>query len=1012
MPDAPLLQFLPWMRRGLARLVSELADGAGVPTSVQAQLEARVRFGDADVVRELELLGPGSVVGLARGQVVRSEPTRGTADFETNYFPFVELASPELPWMFTPAAPRSNRLLPWLVLVVVEDREGVELATREGAPLPVLSLDDASRELPDLREAWAWAHVQAEVGDLALTKANLDEVYAAQPEAFVARLVCPRRLRVDAAYIAALVPSFELGRLAGLGLAAPEAGPDTPILAWTPQTAAHELPVYHSFRFSTAAEAGDFEALVERLKPGPLPSSAGARALDIGEPLREGDGRITASPGQTIGYRGALVSPTLEVPPWPAKHRTRFQNELRALVNDGLANHKRGRSDAPSGKRYRALVDDPVVAPPAYGSLPTGADAIANPRLGHRLAAREQPPWLGELNLDPSLRSAAGLGAEIVRRNQEALMADAWEQARGLREVNATLRQATLAREVAQRLKARAHRLDDGALVQFSRGAHERLSAKDGATIHGAVRASALPKGLVSGATRRRAHPGSTLARARASADAKPSARTPSASAALTGAFLERPASLLAFARATVPSGTVFTESAKLSDATKLAESSAKPKSSPTTTRTLMRTLPTLEMGLVPKAAMTMVRRDPKVAALPGQAQAQAAPLQAAHTQVLAGAGIGLAGKLGGLAGGAVGQTAKQTQAAAALAAVATQIRKRIDPDAALAAQLRARIRAPEGAWRGRPVPSRMWVSPRFPSPLYDDIVAMDPELLLPGVSDLANNSVGLAQINAAFVEAVLVGANHELAREFRWREYPSLLGDTWLRQFWAALDGQADIGAIARWKPRALGQHQLGVDPGRALVLIVKGDLLRRYPDTLIYAVAAQWSQGLRVESSTALAPAFVGQLGPGASFLAFEFPAELDLERDILGSPKPEQKRPGWFFAFEQPPTQPRFGLDVGAPGQAGRAPAEWSELSWHHALGPKGPSSPATHVPLAPLRQRTRNRPRPYDDEGPNTWTERWALDAAAMARVTLQRPVRMLVHADQLIQLAGDDPGGAS
>ena len=43
-------------------------------------------------------------------------------------------------------------------------------------------------------------------------------------------------------------------------------------------------------------------------------------------------------------------------------------------------------------------------------------------------------------------------------------------------------------------------------------------------------------------------------------------------------------------------------------------------------------------------------------------------------------------------------------------------------------------------------------------------------------------------------------------------------------------------------------------------------------------------------------------------------------------------------------------------------------------------------------------------PYDDRGANQWTETWADSAAAMARITLQRPVRMLVHADQMLNLA--------
>ena len=51
------------------------------------------------------------------------------------------------------------------------------------------------------------------------------------------------------------------------------------------------------------------------------------------------------------------------------------------------------------------------------------------------------------------------------------------------------------------------------------------------------------------------------------------------------------------------------------------------------------------------------------------------------------------------------------------------------------------------------------------------------------------------------------------------------------------------------------------------------------------------------------------------------------------------------------------------------------------------------------------------RKYDNDGANSaWKERWAENAAAMARITWQRPVRMLVHADLMLQLPADQNSG--
>ena len=59
---------------------------------------------------------------------MRLVPPDGAVDVEANDFPFVELVAPDLPWLLTPAqaTPTVERLRPWLVLVCVEEREGIE----------------------------------------------------------------------------------------------------------------------------------------------------------------------------------------------------------------------------------------------------------------------------------------------------------------------------------------------------------------------------------------------------------------------------------------------------------------------------------------------------------------------------------------------------------------------------------------------------------------------------------------------------------------------------------------------------------------------------------------------------------------------------------------------------------------------------------------------------------------------------------------------------------------------
>ena len=317
----------------------------------------------------------------------------------------------------------------------------------------------------------------------------------------------------------------------------------------------------------------------------------------------------------------------------------------------------------------------------------------------------------------------------------------------------------------------------------------------------------------------------------------------------------------------------------------------------------------------------------------------------------------------------------------------------------------------------------------------------------------IPDDTVGLTYVNAAFVEAFLLGANDELAREFRWREYPAAPGDTWLRTFWASLpdDGAGgagaapvtDIGPVAGWNrapypPRsALGEHQVGYGADGTLVLVIKGDLLRKYPDTVIYATRGVWNEArtgadgepvpagtLREEAvdrdgspAERRDPLFVGALDRTTVFLGFDLDADEALGPvDAAGAPIPGgrdgDRDAGWFFVFEEPPAGPRFGLDVGRPRQAGgdldRQPAYWRNVSWYHLVDDPADLPALTHAPAT--GRLAGGPPRPYDEVGPtsaNTFSEAWGADASAMARITFRRPVRMLVHASAMLPEGSGD-----
>ncbi|HVH13577.1 MAG TPA: hypothetical protein VM759_11015, partial [Longimicrobium sp.] len=196
------LHFLAWYREGLAA-----AGGLG-PDPEDASLPARraVPFrvhleGLPPAEVQARLYGPGEVTGLDSRQVTRMEPAPGTATAEPHFFAFAEFQRPDLPWLFTPGAPDAQgRLQPWLTLAVIPEPLA-KLETGKG-PLPVLTCPLA--ELPDLADAWAWAHAQValEAGE------SPGDVLEDHPERALSRIVAPRRMLPRRRYVACLVPTF------------------------------------------------------------------------------------------------------------------------------------------------------------------------------------------------------------------------------------------------------------------------------------------------------------------------------------------------------------------------------------------------------------------------------------------------------------------------------------------------------------------------------------------------------------------------------------------------------------------------------------------------------------------------------------------------------------------------------------------------------------------------------------------------------------------------------------
>ncbi len=112
--------------------------------------------------------------------------------------------------------------------------------------------------------------------------------------------------------------------------------------------------------------------------------------------------------------------------------------------------------------------------------------------------------------------------------------------------------------------------------------------------------------------------------------------------------------------------------------------------------------------------------------------------------------------------------------------------------------------------------------APEILTPMIGPLQERGQDWLLPGGRALPANTITMVEPDAAFIEAYMVGLNHEMGREMLWRGFPTDQRGTVFARFWdrrgavaaaAAPIPARDIPDIATWKAgSALGSH---LDPG-----------------------------------------------------------------------------------------------------------------------------------------------------------------------------------------------------
>lgn len=993
--------FLPWSRRGLAAALTNPDYGGSLPDrghfNVVLTVDAEGPHPTSGSTKpvEVKLHGPGDILGFDLRHVVRTEPREFTPNFEPNYLAGIEFDDPDLPWLFTPASPAGDRLRPWLALIVLKSDEWKDTP---GVPQPLPAIDvNAPGALQPLDDSWNWVHTQVS-GDL-----GLGPTMDSAPASVISRLLCPRRLDPDTAYTAFLVPAFEAGRLAGLG--EDLTGVTTSDPAWSQATRGSlRLPVYYRFQFQTA-DQGDFESLVRRLVPRKLGPDIGQRPMAVDTPLAG-----FPSAGPPLALMGALRSLAYAPSDWRDPDKANFQSALQNFVN-----------------RTSPLIDDPSqpdpeVVPPIYGMWHAGVSSVSPSGTG----------WLNDLNLDPRNRTQAGIGTQVVQKNLTALLHSAWQQVAGVEQANALLRRAQLARAVSTALYAlRFTPASATKLLTLTTPLHARMLASP-KTVRATIAASRVPNRLFSAPMRRASSATSAIRRRQ---------RRAGIGAAL-GSIVDRVNSgaISIIPPIKPPAGLVAIED---------VSEKVSPRWSGLFPLVVTVETPAGDFKLTVEREDKLASGAVTIAALTPQ-NIVAAPARADFIVTAP----GVSGRGAAATGTADSADARAFRSAllpwtTALQAPArdpapapaldvdhlrTTVLARIDPSVTVPVRLASRIQLAGSIKWNPPDPIQpIMAAPSFPQPVYANVRDLSPDYILPGVDKILPETVGLLESNHAFIEACMVGVNHEMARQLLWAGYPTDCRGSYFRQFWdvsryvpqagdpsdpaALAELLKDIPPIHTWPLAApLGQHENRTDivPNN-VVLIIRGELLRRYPDAIIYAAKAKIEDDTRViDSSDERYPIFGGELPTDITFLGFNLSPE-DARGGTASAPN------GFFFVFQQHPTGPRFGLEPSSGSVS-----SWAELAWTN-FGQAVPAA-APHAPLAVRQfagawsaQRLPSQmmaaalagsnipdflsaslsPHSVAVTGAEDAQSAWGRDAGQTAAILLRLPFRIAIHADLMV-----------
>jgi hypothetical protein len=982
----------------------------------------------------------------------------------------------------TASNPNGNhtRLRPWLALVALQDDEYTLKQVSGG--LPFISVEQGSfdKAFHHQNDTWAFAHVHFN-NKLANLSGNAmqQEVNADinnDPDVAVSRLLCPRKLAKNTAFTCFLIPAFETGRLTGLGI--DNAGIPAQKTSWHkgampgPGTRPFDFPVYYQWNFRTA-NYGDFESLASMLKPIIMPPDSGKMAMDIQDP---GFNLAAQNKGsKVIGMEAALKPPEFVPDKWPNDGDGKTDDEntidkLKTLLNLSADLVDKNLVVASKNPFFNTNIgDDPLLVPPVYGVWHA---------LVSKLGDGTNPPWIDELNLDFRNRGAAGLGVKVIQNHQDDFINRAWQQVNKVNEANKKIQETLLAQAVTKCVfkKHIINAGNDKAVMLTNPVQHLIKNTAGTQTVQQDFVDSRIPFASKTAAFRKVARPNSKIAKVSVAPSAgiasivklqniiqdfnvtdesKPNAvtaaklkkapiaalDTATITTAITKAVTNYDSSVSDLAKdvlVDIIETNVITANASLSKAQLINDINA--SSSPAAVKTEVNDIVNniVASGFPMKknadGQVIVEIQDAKFQTLFGkdinaknyndvilknQTPLNPTGIRSITTKndvlALQSSFVDFTNVLGNL------PQVAPVPALANAVNVSAHIFQKIDPVITFAKKLMVSIRILQnGAYVPLPELKPIMAYPEFTEAVYTYLLEISKNFILPNIDKLQDNSITLLENNQSFIESVMVGMNHEMAKELLWNEYPTDQRGSYFRQFWNIDDSilplspdpdkdkelKLDIRKINTWSHKLGENNPRGTDASN-LVLVIRGQLFKKYPNTMVFAQKAEYDpsdaskprilkDGIDPTSTDTKFPLFKAEIDPDITLFGFslgEEEARGDRIEQSHGSTA--GKNPGWFFVLKERPGHVRFGLDDYTDEHGNTDvmptgnPKTWDDLAWEYLVNSKVDLD-AYHITFNKniVIQQPANQPL-------------WNSNAADIAAILFQDPVLFARHAGEML-----------